>query len=55
MVLILLLVLAAVLLGIIGSVVKGLLFLLLIGIAVFAVALLLSALRFRRTGRRPTR
>jgi hypothetical protein len=52
----LLLVIAAIALGIVGVVVKGLLYLLIIGIAVFAGALLLAALRMRRRpGRRPAR
>jgi len=49
----LLLVIVAIVLGIVGVVVKGLLYLLIIGIAVFLVALLLGALRMRRPGRRP--
>ena len=44
----LLLVIVAMVLGIVGVVAKGLLFLLYIGIAVFIVALLLAALRMRR-------
>ncbi|WP_169789988.1 hypothetical protein [Streptacidiphilus melanogenes] len=55
MVWVLLLVLAAVVLGIIGAVAKGLLYLLVIGFVVFALALLLSAVRLRRAGRRPSR
>jgi uncharacterized BrkB/YihY/UPF0761 family membrane protein len=52
----LLLVIVAIVLGIVGVVVKGLLWLLFIGIAVFLGALLLSALRIRRRpGRRPAR
>lgn len=52
----LLLVIAAIVLGIFGVVVKGLLYLLLIGIAVFLGALLLAALRVRRRpGRRQAR
>jgi multisubunit Na+/H+ antiporter MnhC subunit len=52
----LLLVIAAIVLGIFGVVVKGLLYLLIIGIAVFLGALLLAALRMRRRpGRRQTR
>jgi hypothetical protein len=51
----LLLVIAAIALGIAGVVVKGLLYLLIIGIVVFLVALLLGALRIRRAGRRPAR
>jgi hypothetical protein len=44
----LLLVIAAIGLGIVGAVVKGLLYLLVIGIGVFIVALILAALRMRR-------
>jgi hypothetical protein len=55
MVWVLLLVLVAVALGIIGAVAKGLLYLLVIGIVVFALALLLSAGLVRRGGRRPSR
>jgi uncharacterized BrkB/YihY/UPF0761 family membrane protein len=52
----LLLVIAAIVLGIFGVVVKGLLFLLLIGIAVLLGALILAALRIRRRpGRRQAR
>jgi membrane protein implicated in regulation of membrane protease activity len=52
----LLLVIAAIVLGIVGVVAKGLLYLLIIGIAVFVVALILAALRMRRRpGRRPAR
>ena len=51
----LLLLIVAIALGIVGVVVKGLLYLLVIGIVVFLVALLLGALRIRRAGRRPTR
>jgi hypothetical protein len=51
----LLLVIVAIALGIVGVVVNGLLYLLIIGIVVFLVALLLGALRMRRAGRRPTR
>ena len=49
------LLIVAIALGIVGVVVKGLLYLLIIGIVVFLVALLLGALRIRRAGRRPTR
>src|ERR1700755_2849346 len=42
------LVIVAIALGIVGVVVKGLLYLLIIGIVVFLVALLLGALRLRR-------
>jgi uncharacterized BrkB/YihY/UPF0761 family membrane protein len=48
----LLLVIAAIVLGIFGVVVKGLLYLLIIGIAVFLGALFLAALRMRRRPRR---
>ena len=51
----LLLVIVAIALCILGVVVKGLLYLLIIGIVVFLVALLLGALRMRRAGRRPAR
>jgi hypothetical protein len=52
----LLLVIVAIALGIVGAVVKGLLYLLIIGIVVFLGALLLGALRMRRRpGRRPVR
>ena len=51
-VLFLLLVIAAIALGIVGVVVKGLLYLLIIGIAVVCVALLLAAFRMRRRGAR---
>jgi hypothetical protein len=51
----LLLVIAAIVLGIVGVVVKGLVYLLIIGIAVFLGALVLGALRMRRSGRRPAR
>jgi len=49
------LLIVAIALGIVGVVVKGLLYLLIIGIVVFLVALLLGALRLRRAGRRPAR
>jgi hypothetical protein len=52
----LLLVIAAIVLGIFGVVVHGMLYLLLIGIAVILGALLLAALRMRRRpGRRQAR
>jgi hypothetical protein len=52
----LLLVIVAIVLGIVGVVVKGLLYLLFIGIVVLLGAFLLSALRMRRRpGRRPAR
>ena len=50
----LLLVIAAIALGIVGVVVKGLLYLLFIGIVVFLGALLLAALRMRRRPARHT-
>jgi hypothetical protein len=50
------LVLVAVVLGIVGVVVKGLLYLLIIGIVVFLGALILGALRIRgRPGKSPAR
>ena len=52
----LLLVIAAIALGIFGVVVKGLFYLLIIGIVVFLGALLLASLRMRRRpGRRQAR
>ena len=51
----LLLVIVAMVLGIVGVVVKGLLYLLIIGIVVFLGAILLGALRMRRPGRRQAR
>lgn len=48
----LLLVLVAVILGIIGVVVHGLLYLLIIGIVVLLLDLVYAATRFRRGGRR---
>jgi len=52
----LLLVIAAIALGIIGVVAKGLLYLLFIGIVVFVVAMLLASLRMRRRpGKRQVR
>jgi hypothetical protein len=52
----LLLVIVAIVLGLVGVVVKGLLFLLFIGIVVFLGALVLGALRMRRRPRtRPVR
>jgi hypothetical protein len=52
----LLLVIVAIALGIAGVVVKGLLYLLIIGIVVFLGALVLGALRMRRRpGRQPAR
>jgi hypothetical protein len=52
----LLLVIAAIALGIVGVVVKGLFFLLIIGIVVFIAGLALASVRMRRRpGRNPTR
>jgi hypothetical protein len=51
----LLLIIVAIALGILGVVAKGLLYLLIIGIAVFLGAILLGALRMRRPGRRQAR
>jgi hypothetical protein len=48
----LLLVIAAIVLGIVGVVAKGLLYLLIIGIVVFVVALVLAGLLMRRRPRR---
>ncbi|HEY3479630.1 MAG TPA: hypothetical protein VGL02_12105 [Streptomyces sp.] len=52
MVWVLALILLAFVLGLIGAVAKGLLYLLIIGILVFLGALALGALRLRRGGRR---
>ncbi|MEU7083445.1 hypothetical protein [Streptomyces achromogenes] len=46
------LILVAVVLGIIGFVVKGLFYLLVIGVVVLVLALVLAAVRFRRSGRK---
>ena len=51
----LLLIIVAIVLGIVGVVAKGLLFLLIIGIVVFLGATLLGALRMRRSGGRQVR
>jgi hypothetical protein len=52
----LLLIIAAIALGIVGVVAHGLLYLLIIGVVVFLAALLLGALRMRRqAGRRQAR
>jgi hypothetical protein len=51
----LLLIIVAIALGIVGVVVKGLLYLLIIGVVVLLGALVLGALRMRRPGRRLTR
>jgi hypothetical protein len=52
---VLLLIIVAIVLGIVGVVAKGLLYLLIIGIVIFLGALLLGALRVRRPGRRQAR
>lgn len=49
----LLLIIAAIVLGIVGVVVKGLIYLLIIGIVVFLGALALGALRMRRRPAKP--
>lgn len=54
MVLFLLLIIAAIALGVIGAVIKGLLYLLIIGIVVFLVAFVLLGTSLRRP-RRPVR
>ncbi len=51
----LLLIIAAIVLGIVGVVVHGLFYLLIIGIVVLIIDLAYAAVRFRRAGRRPTR
>ncbi|WP_329491845.1 hypothetical protein OG618_36075 [Kitasatospora sp. NBC_01246] len=55
MVWVLLLVIAAIVLGLIGAVAEGLAYLLVIGVVVFLVAVAVAALRVRRAGRRPMR
>ncbi|WP_199827767.1 hypothetical protein [Streptomyces specialis] len=55
MTLFLLLLLVALILGIIGVLAEGLLFLLFIGVVVLIADLVFGALRFRRGGRRPGR
>ncbi|NWF25524.1 hypothetical protein HW130_04475 [Streptomyces sp. PKU-EA00015] len=55
MTLFLALVIAAIVLGIVGAVAEGLLYLLVIGIVVFVGALVHLALHWRRSARRPTR
>ncbi|MGW6945062.1 hypothetical protein ACWGF3_39460 [Streptomyces xanthophaeus] len=52
MTLFLLLVIVAIVLGIIGAVAEGLFYLLIIGIAVFAAALIGLGMHLRRSGRR---
>lgn len=51
----LLLLLVAVVLGIVGAVVKGLLYLLVIAVAVFLAALVLGGVQLRHSGRSPGR
>ncbi len=55
MVLVLLLIIAAVALGTVGVVVKGLLYLLFIGVVVLIAGVVLLGARIRRSGRRPGR
>lgn len=55
MVLFLLLLIAAIALGIVGVVVKGLLFLLFVGAVVLVAALVILGVQIRRGGRRPGR
>jgi membrane protein implicated in regulation of membrane protease activity len=55
MALFLILIIAAIVLGIVGVVAKGLLYVLIIGVAVLVVALIYGAVRFRRGGRSPGR
>ncbi|MER5312265.1 hypothetical protein ABT034_31310 [Streptomyces sp. NPDC002773] len=52
MILFLILVIAAIILGIIGAVAEGLFYLLVIGIVVFAAALVYLGMHLRRSGRR---
>ena len=51
----LLLVIVAIALGIVGVVVKGLLYLLIIGVVVLIADLIFAGARFRRSGRSPGR
>ncbi|MCP3822242.1 hypothetical protein NLX86_30390 [Streptomyces sp. A3M-1-3] len=55
MALVLFLVIVALVLGVIGILVEGLFYLLIIGISVFLIDMAYAALRWRRTGRRPVR
>ena len=55
MVFFLLVILAAVVLGIIGAVAKGLFYLLIIGIVLFVAGLVFGGARLRRGRRRPAR
>ncbi|WP_181442327.1 hypothetical protein [Streptomyces tateyamensis] len=55
MALVFFLIIAAIVLGLVGVVAHGLLYLLFIGIAVLIIALALSAIRFRRGGQSANR
>lgn len=55
MALVLFLIIVAIVLGIVGAVAEGLLYLLFIGVAVLVVAMVISAVRFRHGGRHPSR
>jgi hypothetical protein len=55
MVLFLFVVIVAIVLGIIGAVVKGMLYLLVIGVVLLVADLVLIALRWRRSARTPQR
>ena len=55
MALFLLLIIVAIALGIVGAVVKGLLYVLIIGVVVLLADLFLVGVRRRRSGRRPGR
>jgi hypothetical protein len=55
MVAFLLLLLVALLLGVLGAVVEGLVFLLFVGVAVLIAALFFGAVRLRQEGRRSSR
>lgn len=55
MALFLLVVIVAIALGIVGVVVKGLIYLLIIGAVILVADLIFAAVRFRRSGRSPGR
>jgi len=55
MALFLLLIIAAIVLGIAGAIIKGLFYLLIIGVLVFIAAVVVLGVRIRRSGRRPNR
>ncbi|GAA0658968.1 hypothetical protein GCM10010193_07170 [Kitasatospora atroaurantiaca] len=55
MALVLFLIIVAIVLGLVGVVANGLLYLLFIGVAVLVVAMIISTVRFRHGGRRPGR